>query len=830
SVMADLLRSIVTERRLAHLRGDAGPRGPFRAGGAGHDIRDAFRQLRRHPGFAAAAIATLSLALGGVTAVFAIADPVLFRPLPYPRSDRLVQLGAASERGGGDLFGAEYAQLLEDHGAFAAIATAGLETLGILDQDAAAPQSVFLTGVSEEFFDVFGIEPVMGRRFTADEHRGARVAVITHAAWQTSYGGRPDILGQPLVFRGSRPVTFEIVGVMPVDFVLPRVLVAVDTASGGCVGLMPVSLDPRALTNPRMFKAPFARLRDGAGIDEADATVQRAMDVVARSNPAFGDERRLPNVVPLAAAIHAGARTPMFMLLSVTAFVMLLASANLAHLFMARIAGRGRELATRAALGASRARIVRLLLVEAALVAAAGAAGALLLGELFKDAALRLLPAGGGFDRLEGSAFDARVVVVVGAVAALALAGFGLLPALGAVRRDLRASMAAAAAPRSGVLARGALVLAQTATAVSVLVTALLLAASFARLATQDLGFDPRGIHTLRIASPANLGADSARKRHTNLEMRQRVEAVIGRPVALADAIPGFSIPMHVGSLDDDRSHYRTIAYPVSAEFFDVFRIRLTRGRLISPVESISGALVIVIDERAAMLTWPGGDPIGRRMRDSAGNVRTVIGVVRPLQTRFFSARFQNATAFVALPAEHTRPYTLVWRGPVTPAAGRAIRDEMRQVDAQATALISPFTVFDRQLEAPRFLAALLGALGLLAIALTVVGLYGVVSHGVAQRTREMGIRIALGAEAARIARLVVMQALRPAVLGVALGLAASLWWTETLRAMLSGSSPHDWRVFACAGLLVFGLVALACVMPIRRATRVDPLIALKAE
>ncbi|MEX2271341.1 MAG: ABC transporter permease [Vicinamibacterales bacterium] len=795
----------------------------------GQDLRQAVRQIRREPGFAAAVILTLSLAMGGLTAVFAIADPVLFRPLPYPEADRIVRLRAATEHGPGDLFTADYARLLEDRGAFEAVTTASLSLLGILNGTQDTPVTAFLTGVSPEFFDVFRVEPAIGRRFIpSDPDNG--VAIVTHALWQRHFGGRPDIVGQPLVLRGSRPVTLEVIGVMPVNFVMLPEPRAADSADDVFAGLTKASISARMVPNPNWRSAPFARLRPGATRDEALTTLGRAMAIVERSGPEFGRVARKPVLEPLAATLYPGARTPMFMLLSVSAFVMLLAGANLAHLFMAHFGGRAPELATRAALGASRARLVRLLVLEAAVLAAAGTAGALLAGEILKDLVVRMLPASSQFEAIGAGDVDARVVAVIGAIMVAGLAGFGMLPAAGTVRGDLHRSMRLARAHGAGGRLRSGLVLAQTATAVAVLLTALLLAASFVRLARQDFGFNPVGVQSLTIASPVNISEDHARKRHTSLEMKRRVETLTGQAVALAGGIPGHSLPTAVGRADAEPRAWRAIGYPVTAEFFEIFEIQLVRGRLITRDEGLSGVPVIVIDDRAAALSWPGQNPIGKAMRDSRGTVRTVIGVVRTLQTRVFAERFQRAAAFFPIPAVHERPYTLLWRGPASASVERSIRSEMRAVDPQATALVAPLRVLESQLEGPRFLAVLLGALGALAVVLTIVGLYGVVSHGVAQRTREMGIRIALGAEALRIARLIVGQTLRPAAMGVALGLALSLWWTETLRAMLYGFSPHDWRVFAAAGLLVLALVALACLLPIRRATRIDPMIALKTE
>lgn len=831
--LVDLARSVVLERRLSRQReGSAGP-GRFRSGSFTLDLRNALRQVARNPGFAVAAVLTLALSMGGVTAVFRIADPVLFKPLPYPGSDRIVQLTAATEQGPFDLFTADYLALLADPGAFDAVATASTAHVGLLSEEASAADTVFIVSVSQQFFDVFAVEPMIGRRFRSEEHVGASVAVITHDAWRSIYGGRADIVGQSLSLRGSRNVTFEIVGVLPRGFLFPPVAASVNTANLGPIAIAPDDHAARAArpaANSGFIATPFGRLAKNASIADATATLGRAMAATASADPASATFARAPRLTPIRTVIYGEARRPMTALLSVTAFVMVLALANLAHLFMARLTTRGRELATRRALGASSARLVRMLIVEAAVIALAGAGAAFALGNVLTGVALRLLPPGVNVYEAAASASNSRVILMLLAATGVALLVVGVLPALGVLRRGRRVSLVVTSSGRPAALERSALVLAQTATAVAVVLTAVLLAASFARLAMQDLGFNPNGVQTASIASPANAKRDTPFLRHINLEMQQRIERLAGTPVAIAAGVPGRSLPTRLGHPGADQRRYLTIGYPVSESFFDVFDIQLRRGRLMTRDEVIAGAPVLILDERAAALSWPGGDALGRQLQDASGTVRTVIGVVAALKTQVSADRFQRPTAFFPLPAEHTRTYALLWRGTVTPGLAQQIRSAAKEVDPGGHLLLGPLNLLDRQLQEPRFLAILLGALGILAVVLTIVGLYAVVSHAVAQRTREMGIRIALGAAARGIVALVMMQTLKPAALGVALGLSVSLWWTETLRSLLYGFSPHDWRVFGTAGGLVLCLVALACVLPIRRATRVDPLLALKSE
>ncbi|HEX6323567.1 MAG TPA: ABC transporter permease [Vicinamibacterales bacterium] len=813
----DLVCTVWVERRRAATPGGS-------RFGAGFEVRDAFRQLRRNPGFTAAAVLTLSLALGGVTAVFAVADPFLFRPLPYAHADRIVKIISRSEAGSYPVFAADFLQMLEHKQAFEWIGEFdSLAHIGRLREEDPGHATVLIGGATPEALQTFGVRPIIGRTFRPKEYPDAPVALITYGFWQQEFGGRSDIVGQQFRLVGARPKIFEIVGVLPRDFVLP------DFNNKPPIAIVPTDVDRKAALRPNYVAVPFGLLKPGVSIQQAATEVQRALDEVQRSSPAFGRGPRQAVVVPLRDALFRQVRRPLLMLLSIAALVALLAAANLAHLFLARGVGRARELATRQALGASRARLVRLLVIEAAMIAAAGWAGAMMLGRSLRDAILAVLPETVHVYRSAYTPLDGRVMAAIALCAAAALIIFGVLPALLAVRANLRGAMADGQGARHRV-SRHMLVLAQTGTAVAVVLTALLLAATFTRLASQSLGYEPRGVTAVSMLTSGPFQQDTEAFRRVNLEMRRQIEAVVGRPVAMANGMPGQTWPIGLGRPDQETRAYPTVGYPVSAEFFDVFQIRPVRGRLMTREESITAAPVVVIDERAAHLAWPGQDPIGRELRDTEGTVRTVIGVVGALQTHLFSERFQDATAFVPLWAPQRRFVTWYWRGESTPAQRLAIRQAAASLVPRSTADIEPLRLFKRQLDQPRFLATLLGALAALAIALTVVGLYGVVSHGVAQRTREMGIRIALGAETMGIARLIVLQALRPAALGVALGLAASLWWTETLRAMLHGVSPHDWRVFAAAGILVLLLVAVACLLPVRRATRVDPLIALKAE
>jgi putative ABC transport system permease protein len=820
-IVVDLLRSIAIERKLSRLRGDAPHGGRFAMGTFGQDLRDAFRQMRRNPGFATAVVLTLALAMGAVAAVFTIADPVLFRPLPYRDADRIVSI---SVRGGllplpyyGD-----YLRLRGHHPAFEAVAGLGDNVLGTLTADAPRTDDLMARGVTSGFFDVLGVRPHIGRGFSDHDHADASrtPAVITHQLWRARFGGEHGVLGSTLVLHGSERREFEIVGVLPREFVFP------DFVNRAPAFFFPAVDDHALAAMPNRLARVFARIRPGVSLEQATSEVRAVLRAVEAENPRFAQGRQAV-LRPLPEILYTSVRSPLRMLLGITLLVMLLAAANLAHLSLARGLARDRELATRQALGASRARLARMLAVESAVLACMGAVAATVVGRVLFDAVVAALPRQVHIYRAIPAAMDLRVLLFIALLAGVAFLMFGVLPAFRAARADLRGSVQSG--PALSGLSHRLLVMAQTSAAVAIVLTALLLVGNFVGLVNQDLGYEPDGVVMAGISLPS-----SARNERTleqaSVALAARVEQMAGTPVALAASIPGLHLWSRLGRADDPATERFVVsAYPVTPAFFEVFEMTLLEGRLMTDTEAASSAPVAVVDQAAAALLWPGTDPLGQELRDSRNTLRQVIGVVKSVRTSVMPSDPIYGVAFVPLPSP-ARSLMVLWRGKVSPALDRDLAAWGRTLHVEAEVTAAPLQVFERSLGQPRFLAILLGTLGALAIALTVVGLYGVVSHGVARRTREMGIRIALGAETMRIARLIVMQTLKPAALGVGLGLAVSLWWTETMRAFLYAFSPHDWRMFIGAGGAVLGLVVLACIVPIRRATRVDPLMALKAE
>jgi putative ABC transport system permease protein len=406
----------------------------------------------------------------------------------------------------------------------------------------------------------------------------------------------------------------------------------------------------------------------------------------------------------------------------------------------------------------------------------------------------------------------------------------GMVPALRASGGDVRATLQSGAAiggSRRLIRSDAVLIFAQAAAGIALLVTGLLIVRSFATLAARPLGFASDRVRTIGLELPPGTSDAVATqvRRRVYEELKTRV------PVALADGVPGMTLSTSISRPESPRgnaSQSPVHAWPVSGTFFDVFGMRLVRGRLFDDVEAFSNAPVAVIDQRAAELLWPGVDPIGRSVREYDGTIRAVVGVVQTVRSDFLGAGFQKGGAFI--PFSRAWGYYLAYRVDRADVPVADLTSVASAVLPGARVTTRPLQVFEDQLGQPRFLALLLGALGTLAMVLTFIGVLGVVNHEVVRRTREIGIRLALGADATRIRRFVLRGALIPAFLGGVLGLSASLWFTETLRALLYGLNPHEPGVYVSALAAMLLTVAIGSFAPASRASRTDPMISLRAE
>ena len=791
--------------------------------------RSSLRQIRGHPGFAGAVIVTLALSVGATTAVFTLADPMLFRPLPYPESDRLVRISATGGEGrfGGRVLLADFERLAVNHPGFEAVAQVGAAALGSID---GLDATVLAYNVSPGFFDVLRVRPVLGRAFLPGEHRsgtqGPEVALITHALWQAAFGGDPAVLGQSIELAGPRPVRYRVVGVLPSHFVVP------DHVNQPPGILLPGTVDPAGVSDPR-FSRPIARLRSDVPIGAATALTQAVLTAVERDHPTF-PQGRMARLVPLHEDLFGSVRTPLIMLLAATGCVLALACANLAHLFMARLQARRRELGIRLACGAGRWRLTRLLVTEAAALAVLGGLAALVVGQWTFTVLMARMPQFPHVYRLLPAELDWRVAGFAALLSVGALVVFGVLPAFRAARVDVRDSLQSGGSSepsRVGVRSDALLIGTQTAVSFSLLVTGALIVGSYVALAFQPLGYQPEQVWGINVAlTPAEEDTPGATEQaETRRRIYERLRERLPVPVTAAGGIPGLTLPQRLGRADSPVEARRVVAFPASSTFFDVFGIRLLRGRLFDDGEALSNAPVAVVDQQTAESLWPGEDAIGQAVRDRGDVLRTVIGIVNSLRTDLRDPNRVPGTAFIPFDAE-PRSFTLLFRPGRVDIPLQQVAAIVQAVEPRAEVGIYPVRPFERVLGQPRFLAALLGALGVLTFVLTLVGVFGVVNHEAARRTREVGIRMSLGADAGRIRRLVLRRALGPAAVGVALGVGASLWWTRTLQSLLFGLSPQDPATFGMTAALLLACVALASLLPAWAAARVDPAEALRAE
>jgi len=792
------------------------------------DAGYALRLFRRNPGFAAAVVLTLAIGVGSTTAVFTLADPMLFRPLPYPESDRIVEFLARSNGEGTFMHLPDFFQAEASSGAFEAVAQFGPGPgIGRIEGLEKEP---FAYEVTQRFFDVVRVRPFIGREFLPEEYRvnaTGDAAILTFGFWQKAFGARPDILDQSLVLRGREPRRLRIVGVLPGEFVLPD---DVNRAPDLLVATVPAATSQG---NPNRLAWPIARVAPGVTMEAAALELQAIFRETERQFPQFVQGREA-RVRSLREGLFGSARTPLLMLLGATGCVLLLACTNLAHLFMARLQSRQREFGVRLAIGAGRGRLMRMLVMEAALFAVAGGAGALLFAFWTFDMVMARLPEFGHIYRLLPSRMDLRVTAFAASLVALALLIFGALPAFRASRLDVRGSLlngGTTTPAHRRLTSDRTLIFVQSGVAIALMVTAALFVRSFTALAYQPLGFEPDAVRTigLELTVEPRPGTTPAQIVNEQRRVYEHLQARLPVPITLASGWPAMTLPGPVSLPGAPKDGLKATAYPAAATLFDVFGIQLVSGRLYDEREAFTDAAVAVVDRRAASAFWPGQDPLGREVIDWTGSSRRVVGMVETLRTHL-TIDNDGGAAFIPLISNRTRSLSMALRDPDGRVSLEHLRAAVQEVAPGARVGIHPFRPFERTLGQPRFLALLLGTLGLLAIALTIIGIFGVINHVVARRTREVGIRMACGADGAGIRRLIVRRALGPALLGIVAGIGLSLWWTPTLRSLLMGLEPDDPLTFALAGAIVLVTVLSATALPAWRASRVDPVVVLRAE
>jgi putative ABC transport system permease protein len=820
-----------------------------------HDVRFAWRGLLRARGFAVIAIATLALGIGANSAIFTIVNAVVMRPLPYAEPDRLVRITSDFTGLGSSDIGLSQPELIDYRdrsGLFDGLAGVWAINANLTEVD--VPERVEVLLASPNYFDVLGVRPQLGRLFRPeDEGRGiTEVLVISDALWRRRFAASRDAIGRKLKIDQD---WYTVVGVLPPDFRHPgrSVLTDVDAWAPATFVGNPFPEEPQR--GNYFVTGAIGRLKPGVSMTQARQRLGAMAQDFRQAYPKMYPPRAAwaPRLVPLHEDLVGSVRGTLLIIFGAVGVVLLIACANIANLLLARASARQRELAVRRALGSSRARLIRLMLVESLMLSLAGGALGGLLTVWVLDLLLAVTPA--GLPRLQEIRIDPHVMAFTAITSVLTALLFGILPALQSSRADVNAALkdgARGAAARGRL--RSTLVVAEFALAVVLLVGAALLVRSFWRLQQVELGFDPANVLTAKLWLPQpndpEQGRYSSRKGGHPVrvaayeEILRRAAALPGvSAAAAADILPFDGTRSSVvftaeGSEGDDRSSVPTAQYAsATARYFEVMGIRMRRGRPFGDQDNATGAPVAIVTDAIARVSWPGQDPVGKRLHlggpQATGNPwLTVVGVVEDVRTRRLEDD-PRPTIYRPLGQRSGLSLSVVLKTQADPERLRsALASEVRSVDSDLP------TYGVRTLEemiatataSRRFSTQLLTTFAVLALGLAAIGIYGVMAFVVGQRTREMGIRIALGARPAAVVALVMRQAFVLAAAGVAAGLAGAALLTRLLGGLLFEIRPTDPFTYTLIAALLAATAAMAAWRPARRAAAVDPITALRAE
>ena len=807
------------------------------------DIRFGARLLRRNPGFSAIAILTLAIGIGSNTAIFSIVNAVLLRPLPYAHPENLVMIWQAlPQRGFATVPVSEpdFAEFKNQSRSFSDLAAVFLDKEDYNLTGSGTPERVAGMNVSANLFSFLGVKPALGRSFLPDEDQPGHehVVVLSHRLWQRKFGGDPGVLSKAVTIDGQ---SYTVVGVMPAQFQFPPpTTLGRFTFPSDREMWLPLVLDrPTRANHPLEV---FARLKPSVGLSEARAEIDTIAASLAKEFPGTNDGVG-GSVLALSNVVVQNSRALLMMLFGIVSFILLIACANVANLLLARATARSRELSVRAALGASRGRLARQAISESAVVALLGGAAGVLLARW----GLGLLRAAQGVDlpRLAEVKMDARVAAFAVGVTLLSGWLFGLAPAWLASRADVNECLKQGSRSLAGGWSgrvRGPLIVAEVALALMPMIAAGLLIRSFTKLLAVDPGFDAQNLLT------ANL-----RLSHLRYPKDDRITAFTEQVLDRIRALPGVGSASTVNSLPitgfqgasalfiEGRPDPRSIADTpladervVSSDYFRTMRIPILSGRAISDQDGRESAKVAVINGSAARRYFSGVDPLGKRLKVDSKNDswRVIVGVAGDVHQ---SGLAQDPDAEIYLPQsqEAWSVMTIVVRGASdVQSLASAVRDQVWAIDKEQPVfnIKSMDQILAESLASRKFTLWLLGGFAGIALLLAAIGIYGVISYSVTQRTREIGIRVAIGARPADVFWLVVGQGMLLSLVGIAIGLAGALALSRVMSSLLFGIGATDVSTLVVSTMMVFVVGVLASYIPARRAVRVDPMVALRYE
>ena len=814
-----------------------------------NDIRYAFRQLVKDPRFTIAAVLALAIGIGANTAIFSVVNAVLLKPLPFPDAERLVAIGSNDTRDRGDDFRSlsfpDFRDFREQSKSLASVAVHRGTNLALTGDGQA--QSLRAQQVGGEFFDVLGVKPLFGRGFNrAEETAGGgpdgRTVVLGHAFWQRQFKGDRALLGKSITLNGQ-PHT--IVGVMPSGFSYPietdafDVYVTVAAESEASDGGKPANEQRGNHT----WQAT-GRLKEGVSVEQASLELRTIAAALEKQYPE-SNTHFSANASSLRHQLVGDVAGALYILFGAVACVLLIACANVANLLLARATVRGKEMAVRSALGASRGQIVRQLLVESVLLSAMGGVLGAIIAAWGTDVLVSLIPQ--NIPRVSEIKLDAVVLIFTVGVSLATGILFGLAPALQASKQDLRTSLnesgrSVISSARNHL--RNSLVVAEVALALILLTGAGLLLQSFQRLSRVD-----PGMQTSRLLSAAISLPDAAYPKEQDVRrffdvLLPRLRALPGvhsaatilpLPLSGSNMVTSFDLEEHPMPEGQQSTAAMRVASP---DYFETQSVPIIRGRVFSETDRGDSKPVVIINQAFADKFFAGEDPIGKRLRpgmssgpDEVGPMREVIGVVGNVkfqslrqapQPEMYAPLSQLPISFqsILIRTETSSPATLT----------AAVRAELARVDANVP--LTRVRVFEeyvsRSLARPRFNALLLSIFAGVALLLTAIGIYGVMAYSVAQRRQEIGIRMALGAQQSDVMRLIVGGGMRLTALGVLIGVGAAVALTRLLQTLLYGVQAFDIATFSGVALLLALIALLACWVPARRASRANPLTALR--